>query len=81
MQTRSHRECTRLEKLIRINRVEAKKRGRADAYYGNVIIEIEKSLSATLGEAEEEIVRICGRDGSTGQRRSTSGPPLLRLTA
>jgi hypothetical protein len=37
-----------VEKLIRIDHAAGQKRGRADAYYGNAIIEFEKSLSATL---------------------------------
>lgn len=46
-----------IEKLIRIERtnVEKEKKGRADAYYGNAIIEFEKSLSATLTEAESQL--------------------------
>jgi type I restriction-modification system DNA methylase subunit len=49
-------EYTRgVEKLIRITRGENEKRGHADAYYGNVVIEFEKSLNATLAEAEEQL--------------------------
>jgi hypothetical protein len=44
-----------VEKLIRISRVSGEKRGRADAYYGNAIIEFEKSLAATLAEAEGQL--------------------------
>lgn len=44
-----------VEKLIRITTGDREKRGRADAYYENVIIEFEKSLSATLGEAEAQL--------------------------
>lgn len=44
-----------VEKLIRISRPSGEKRGRADAYYGNAIIEFEKSLSATLAEAEGQL--------------------------
>jgi hypothetical protein len=44
-----------VEKLIRISRPEGDKRGRADSYYGNGIIEFEKSLSATLNEAEDQL--------------------------
>lgn len=44
-----------VEKLIRIKTEAGEKRGRADAYYGNAIIEFEKSLSATLHEAEEQL--------------------------
>jgi len=44
-----------VEKLIRIPRATGEKRGRADAYYGNAIIEFEKSLAATGHEAEEQL--------------------------
>ncbi len=49
-------EYTRgVEKLIRIEQPTGTKRGRADAYYGNAIIEFEKNLSATLTEAQEQL--------------------------
>jgi len=44
-----------VEKLIRITSDTRIKNGRADSYYGNAIIEFEKSLSATLGEADEQL--------------------------
>lgn len=44
-----------VEKLIRINQPTGEKRGRADAYYGNAIIEFEKALPATLAEAEGQL--------------------------
>ncbi len=44
-----------VEKLIRIQRPTGVKRGYADAYYGNAIIEFEKSLDATLSEAEGQL--------------------------
>jgi len=44
-----------VEKLIRIKTEAGEKRGRADAYYGNAIIEFERSLGATLHEAEEQL--------------------------
>ena len=44
-----------VEKLIRISSISGEKRGRADAYYGNAIIEFEKSLSANLTEAEGQL--------------------------
>ncbi|MBI3896140.1 MAG: SAM-dependent DNA methyltransferase, partial [Acidobacteria bacterium] len=44
-----------IEKLIRISRPTGEKKGRADAYYGNAIIEFEKSLSATLAEAQGQL--------------------------
>lgn len=44
-----------VEKLIRIHRDTREKKGYADAYYGNAIIEFEKSLTATLAEAESQL--------------------------
>ena len=44
-----------VEKLIRISHPGGVKKGRADAYYGNAIIEFGKSLSATLAEAEGQL--------------------------
>src|SRR6266853_2672621 len=44
-----------VEKLIRISRPAGDKKGFADAYYGNAIIEFEKSLSATLAEAQRQL--------------------------
>jgi type I restriction-modification system DNA methylase subunit len=44
-----------VEKLIRISRPDGDKKGFADAYYGNAIIEFEKSLSATLAEAQSQL--------------------------
>src|SRR5437879_5489426 len=44
-----------VEKLIRIRGAKGEKRGHADEYYGNAIIEFEKSLKATLKEAEEQL--------------------------
>jgi len=44
-----------VEKLIRIRRRTGEKRGHADAYYGNAVIEFEKSLKATLHDAESQL--------------------------
>jgi hypothetical protein len=46
-----------VEKLIRISRPESEKekRGRADAFYGNAIIEFEKSLKDSLDEAKGQL--------------------------
>jgi hypothetical protein len=44
-----------VEKLIRIQQPTGVKKGRADAYYGNAIIEFENSLDATLSEAEGQL--------------------------
>ena len=44
-----------VEKLIRIRKAGGEKRGHADAYYGNAIIEFEKSLKATLHDAEGQL--------------------------
>jgi type I restriction-modification system DNA methylase subunit len=44
-----------VEKLIRIRRPAGAKRGHADTYYGNAIVEFEKSLSSTLAHAEDQL--------------------------
>ena len=44
-----------IEKLIRINTGDGSRRGYADAYYGNAIIEFENSLDATLDDAEDQL--------------------------
>ncbi|HEV3277207.1 MAG TPA: N-6 DNA methylase [Terriglobia bacterium] len=44
-----------VEKLIRIEQPTGTKKGHADAYYGNAIIEFERNLSATLTEAQEQL--------------------------
>ena len=44
-----------VEKLIRIRKAHGEKHGYADEYYGNAIIEFEKSLKATLNEAEGQL--------------------------
>lgn len=44
-----------VEKRIRIRTATGERRGHADAYYGNAIIEFEKSLKATLSDAEEQL--------------------------
>jgi hypothetical protein len=62
-----------VEKLIRISRVSGEKRGRADAYYGNAIIEFEKSLSATLKEAEGQ---LCEYVAGTWQNDKARRPIL-----
>ena len=49
-------ECARgIEKLIRVKYLGGEKRGHADAYYGNAIIEFENSLNQTLSEAERQL--------------------------
>src|ERR671938_943274 len=66
-----------VEKLIRIRRPSKEKRGRADAYYGNAIIEFEKSLSATLGEAEHQL-----REYVAGTWQKDKSPrPLLAIAS
>ena len=65
-----------IEKLIRIDQASGQKRGRADAYYGNAIIEFEKSLSATLERGEASALRVRRRDvaeGKEGVTASTAG--------
>lgn len=44
-----------VEHAIRIDTAKGQKRGRMDAYYGNAVIEFEKSLSATGDEAERQL--------------------------
>jgi|HubBroStandDraft_5_1064220.scaffolds.fasta_scaffold03652_5 hypothetical protein len=67
-----------VEKLIRITRPEGEKRGRADAYYGNVIIEFEKSLAATLGEAEGQLREYVA---GTWQAEKGSPRPLIAIAS
>lgn len=43
------------EKLIRVRTSLGFKRGRADTYYGNAVIEFEKSLKATLHDAQRQL--------------------------
>ncbi len=49
------------------------KRGRADAYYGNAVIEFEKSLSATLEEAKHQ---LCEYVAGTWQKEKYPRPML-----
>src|SRR6185312_672312 len=66
-----------IEKLIRISSPTGEKRGRADAYYGNAIIEFEKSLSATLSEAESQL-----REYVAGTwQKEKSRRPLLAIAS
>ncbi|MEN3331474.1 MAG: hypothetical protein V7641_839 [Blastocatellia bacterium] len=44
-----------VEKMIRIDTLDGEKRGRMDAYYGNAIVEFERSLKATGAEAERQL--------------------------
>lgn len=62
-----------VEKLIRIVRSSGVKKGRADAYYGNAIIEFEKSLSATLEEAKHQ---LCEYVAGTWQKEKLPRPML-----
>lgn len=63
------------EKLIRIQRSTGEKRGHADAHYGNAIIEFEKSLPASLAEAESQL-----REYVAGTwQKDTSHRPLLAI--
>ena len=62
-----------VEKLIRIVQSSGVKRGRADAYYGNAIIEFEKSLSATLEEAKHQ---LCEYIAGTWQKEKSPRPML-----
>ena len=66
-----------IEKLIRIDRAAGQKRGRADAYYGNAIIEFEKSLSGTLEEAKRQ---LCEYVAGTWQKENRESlRPLLAI--
>ncbi len=67
-----------VEKLIRIDQTAGgEKRGRADAYYGNAIIEFEKSLSATLEEAKRQ---LCEYVAGTWQKEGKKSlRPLLAI--
>ena len=66
-----------VENLIRISKPTGVKKGRADAYYGNAIIEFEKSLSATLAEAEGQL-----REYVAGTWQKDNAPrPLLAIAS
>lgn len=68
-----------VEKVIRIDQAAGQKNGRADAYYGNAIIEFEKSLSATLEEAKRQ---LCEYVAGTWQKEKTrSLRPLLAIAS
>src|ERR1700723_1710312 len=66
-----------VEKLIRISRASGEKRGRADAYYGNAIIEFEKSLSATLEEAKGQLQEYVAGTWQKDKARS----PLIAIAS
>jgi hypothetical protein len=66
-----------VEKLIRIGHTSGVKKGRADAYYGNAIIEFEKSLTATLEEAKHQ---LCEYVAGTWQKEK-SGIPMLAVAS
>lgn len=66
-----------VEKLIRIDQAAGQKRGRADAYYGNAIIEFEKSLSATLEEAKRQLCEYVA--GTWQKEKRESLRPLLAI--
>ena len=66
-----------VEKLIRIGHSSGVKKGRADAYYGNAIIEFEKSLTATLEEAKHQ---LCEYVAGTWQKEK-SGIPMLAVAS
>ncbi len=66
-----------IEKLIRIDQAAGQKRGRVDAYYGNAIIEFEKSLSATLEEAKRQVCEYVA--GTWQKEKRDSLRPLLAI--
>jgi hypothetical protein len=55
------------------------KRGRADAYYGNAIIEFEKSLAATLEEAKRQLCEYVAGVWQKENRKSLR--PLLAVAS
>jgi len=62
-----------VEKLIRISSASGVKKGHADAYYGNAVIEFEKSLKATLEEAKGQ---LCEYVAGTWQKEKHPRPML-----
>ena len=68
-----------VEKVIRIDLAAGEKRGRADAYYGNAIIEFEKSLSATLDEAKRQLCEYVAGTWQKEKRKSLR--PLLAIAS
>jgi type I restriction-modification system DNA methylase subunit len=68
-----------VEKLIRIDQTAGQKRGRADAYYGNAIIEFEKSLAATLEEAKRQLCEYVAGVWQKENRKSLR--PLLAVAS
>jgi type I restriction-modification system DNA methylase subunit len=68
-----------VEKLIRIDQATGQKKGRADAYYGNAIIEFEKSLSATLEEAKRQLCEYVAGTWQKENRKSLR--PLLAIAS
>src|SRR5260370_2951490 len=70
-----------VEKLIRIKQPTGEKKGRADAYYGNAIIEFEKSLPATLAEAESQLREyVAGTWQKDNQPSPLLPKPSTRMT-
>jgi type I restriction-modification system DNA methylase subunit len=68
-----------VEKLIRIDQASGQKKGRADAYYGNAIIEFEKSLSATLEGAKRQLCEYVA--GTWQKEKQKSLRPLLAIAS
>jgi hypothetical protein len=68
-----------VEKLIRIDLTAGQKKGRADAYYGNAIIEFEKSLAATLEEAKRQLREYVAGVWQKENRKSLR--PLLAVAS
>ncbi len=68
-----------VEKLIRIDQTAGQKKGRADAYYGNAIIEFEKSLAATLEEAKRQLCEYVAGVWQKENRKSLR--PLLAVAS
>ena len=68
-----------VEKLIRIDQASGQKKGRADAYYGNAIIEFEKNLSASLDEAKRQLCEYVAGTWQKENRKSLR--PLLAIAS
>lgn len=67
-----------VEKVVRIDRGTRQGRGRIDAYFGNAILEFERSLRATGEDAKRQL-----REYTAGVWKSEGGPkrPLVCIAA
>ncbi|MGO4883733.1 MAG: N-6 DNA methylase [Bryobacteraceae bacterium] len=67
-----------IEKAIRIELCEGAKRGRIDSYYGNAVIEFERSLTATGRVAEQQLREYCA---GVWAREGTPYHPLVAIAS